>query len=115
MRCGPTTSCACCPTATYAGDGIEVEFLGERTTLPGGPATLGLRTGAPVLPAAVYYGDDGRRRGVVRPPLDLTRTGRLRDDVARVTQAMADELGSLIREAPEQWHLLQPNWPSDRA
>jgi lauroyl/myristoyl acyltransferase len=23
-------------------------------------------------------------------------------------------LEAMIREAPEQWHLLQPNWPSDR-
>ena len=96
------------------GGGVEVDFLGERTTLPGGPATLALRTGAPLFPTAVYYGGERGRRGVVRPPLDLARTGRLRDDVARVTQALADELGDLIRQAPEQWHLLQPNWPSDR-
>jgi lauroyl/myristoyl acyltransferase len=96
------------------GGGVEVDFFGERTTLPAGPATLGLRTGAPVLPGAVYF--RGREHhGLVRPPLDLTRTGRLRDDVARVTQALAVELEGLIRRAPEQWHLLQPNWPSDRA
>jgi len=35
--------------------------------------------------------------------------------VARITQLMADELEGLIRRAPEQWHLLQPNWPSDAA
>jgi phosphatidylinositol dimannoside acyltransferase len=35
--------------------------------------------------------------------------------VARITQAIADELESLIRLAPDQWHLMQPNWPSDRA
>lgn len=95
------------------GGGVEVEFFGERTTLPAGPATLGLRTAAPVLPTAVYH-QGGRRLGVVRPALDTTRTGRLRDDVARVTQDLAVELEGLVRRAPEQWHLLQPNWPSDR-
>ena len=35
------------------GDGIEVEFFGERTTLPGGPALLALRGGAPLLPAGL--------------------------------------------------------------
>ena len=35
--------------------GVEVEFFGERTTLPAGPATLGMRTGAPILPTAVYF------------------------------------------------------------
>jgi lauroyl/myristoyl acyltransferase len=96
-----------------AGGGPEVEFFGERTTLPGGPATLALRTGAPILPTAVYYAGPDRRHGVVRPPLDTTRRGSLREDVARVTQDLAHALEELIRAAPEQWHLLQPNWPSD--
>ena len=96
------------------GGGIEVEFFGERTTLPGGPATLGLRTGAPILPVAVYFTRRANGHlGVVRPPLPAERRGKLRDDVARVTQYLAQELEYLIRRAPEQWHLFQPNWPSD--
>jgi len=97
------------------GGGVEVEFFGERTTLPGGPATLALRTGATVVPTAVYFRPGRDHLGVVRPALEVERRGRLRDDIARITQAIAHELESLIRVAPEQWHLLQPNWPSDRA
>ena len=52
---------------------------------------------------------------MIRPPIPAERRGTFRDDVARITQALADELEGLIRRAPEQWHLLQPNWPSDRA
>ena len=92
--------------------GVEVEFFGERTLLPAGPATLALRTGASLLPVATYF----RRHdhlGVVRPPLPLQREGRFRDEVGRLTQRLAHELEELIRAAPEQWHLLQPNWPSD--
>lgn len=95
------------------GSGIEVEFFGERTTLPGGPATLALRSGAPVFPSAAYF-EGNRHRAVVRDALDATRTGSLRDDVARMTQDLAAALETLIAAAPEQWHLLQPNWPSDR-
>jgi lauroyl/myristoyl acyltransferase len=96
------------------GTGIEVDFFGERTTLPSGPATLALRTGAPLLPTAVYFeGDDGHH-GLIRPPIPVERTGRFRDDVVRITQALADELAWLIKQAPSQWHLFQPNWPSDR-
>jgi KDO2-lipid IV(A) lauroyltransferase len=97
------------------GSGPEVEFFGERTTLPGGPATLALRTGAALLPTAIYFDGPEHRNGVVLPPIDTTRQGRLRDDVQRVTQDLARALEELIRVAPEQWHLLQPNWPSDRA
>lgn len=96
------------------GTGPEVEFFGERTTLPGGPATLALRTGAPILPTAIYFDGPSTRRSVVLPPLDTTRQGKLRDDVQRVTQDLAHALENLIRRAPEQWHLLQPNWPSDK-
>ena len=92
---------------------VEVEFFGEKTMLPAGAAMLALRTGAPILPVGVYYRDH-MHRGVVRPRLAVERTATLRDDVARVTQQVADELEALIRRAPEQWHLMQPNWPSDR-
>ncbi|NNE11756.1 MAG: phosphatidylinositol mannoside acyltransferase [Ilumatobacter sp.] len=97
------------------GSGVEVEFFGEVTTLPAGPATLALRSGAPLLPTAVYFTDrpDGHL-GIVRPAIDLTRSGDgLRADVRRVTQDLAVELEHLIRRAPQQWHLFQPNWPSD--
>ncbi len=94
--------------------GVEVEFFGERTSLPAGPAMLALRTGAALLPAAVYFEarTDGHK-GVVLPPIDTSRTGRMREDVQRVTQDMAAAFEELIRRAPTQWHLLQPNWPSD--
>lgn len=96
------------------GNGVEVDFFGERTTIPAGPATLALRTGAHIVPVAVYQLDD-RHHAVVRPPVPAERAGRLRDDVAAVSQALTRELEVLIRSRPEQWHLMQPNWPSDHA
>ena len=96
------------------GDGIEVSFGDERTTLPAGPAMLALRSGAALLPTAVYFRPNGKHLGAVRPPLDATRQGRLREDVANVTQQLADELAALIAAEPHQWHLFGPNWPSDR-
>ena len=94
------------------GTGVAVEFFGERTRLPAGPALLALRTGAPLIPAAVYW-RDGARHAVARPPLDTARRGGIRSDVARVVQDYAAALEDLIRAAPEQWHLMSPNWPSD--
>jgi KDO2-lipid IV(A) lauroyltransferase len=96
------------------GGGIEVEFFGERTKLPAGPATLALRTGAALLPTAAYFTDRGvGHHGVIGAPMNCERHGKLREDVQRITQDLAYELEILIRRAPEQWHLLQPNWPSD--
>lgn len=95
-----------------SGGGVEVEFFGETTTLPGGPATIALRSGAALIASTVYF-DGMHHQGIANAPIDTTRQGRFRADVARVTQALAHELEDLIRRDPEQWHLLQPNWPSD--
>lgn len=96
------------------GTGSPVTFFGERTALPAGPATLALRTGAALFPAAVYQGPGRSHSGVVLPAVETTRTGSLREDVARVTQSLAVAFEDLIRRAPEQWYCFQPNWPSDR-
>jgi KDO2-lipid IV(A) lauroyltransferase len=96
-------------------NGVEVEFFGEVTTLPAGPVTLSLRTGAPILPTAVYFTENTLGHlGLVRRPLPLVRSDDLlKADVARGTQQLAHELEYLIRRAPNQWHMFQPNWPSD--
>jgi KDO2-lipid IV(A) lauroyltransferase len=96
------------------GTGVEVEFFGERTTMPGGPATLALRTGARLCTGAVYSGPGRDHRALVEAPLDTTRSGSLRADVARLTQEIATRLEGLIRRAPEQWHVFQPLWLADR-
>jgi len=96
------------------GDGIGVDFFGERTTLPGGPALMALRSGAPLVPVGCYFLPKGRQRIEIGPPIAIERSGRIRDDVTRVTQELAHRFEALIRAEPEQWHLMQPNWPSDR-
>ena len=96
------------------GNGIEVEFFGETTTMPAGPATLALRTGAMLVTGVVYSGPGRDHRAVIDPPLDTTRRGPLRQDVARITQEIATRLEGLIRRAPEQWHVFQPLWLADR-
>lgn len=91
-----------------SGKGVKVTFFGEETTLPPGPAALALRTGVPVVTAATFFDGEGHRVEIEELPLDGVTS------VADLTQRIAHELEGIIRRAPEQWHLLQPNWPSDR-
>lgn len=94
--------------------GVEVQFFGEITTVPAGPAFFALRTGASLLPMATFFtpGANGHK-AVIRPALVVERQGSLREDVSRISQLLMFEIENLIRQAPEQWHLFQPNWPSD--
>jgi KDO2-lipid IV(A) lauroyltransferase len=106
--------CLLCDRVVGGSAEVEVPFFGERTSLPAGPAVLSIRTGAPILPVGVYFERaPGSHVAVILPPVEISSSGRLRDRVAATTQALARDLESLIRAAPTQWHLLQPNWPSD--
>ena len=95
------------------GKGVEVEFFGEKTTLPPGPATLAIRTGAPLFPVGCYFRDGGYKV-VVHDALPVPEDGSRTEKVVAMTQSLATRLESIISEAPDQWHLVQPNWPSDR-
>ena len=71
------------------GNGIEVEFFGETTTFPAGPATLALRTGATLVAAAVYSGPGRYHTARHLRPVRHRPDRALRQDVARITQEIA--------------------------
>jgi KDO2-lipid IV(A) lauroyltransferase len=87
--------------------GVQVDFFGEPTRLPAGPARLALETGAPLHPAHVYYdGDDCVVQ--IDDALD-TSSG----DVGVITQALANQFAVNIAAHPQDWHMLQPQWLAD--
>ncbi len=96
------------------GAGVEVEFFGERTTLPAGPAALADRTGATLLPVGTYFGPGAGYDFEVKPALEVQPGADAESRVQATTQALAGVLEGIVRHRPEQWHLVQPNWPSDR-
>ena len=87
--------------------GVPVQFFGEPTRLPAGPAKLAIATGAPLHPAHVYY--DGADCVVrIDDALD-TSSG----DIGVITQALADRFAVNIAAHPQDWHMLQPLWLAD--
>ncbi|ORB68770.1 phosphatidylinositol mannoside acyltransferase [Mycolicibacterium tusciae] len=87
--------------------GVEVEFFGEATRLPAGPAKLAIATGAHLIPAHVYYdGDDCVID--LQEPLDTSS-----NDVTAVTQALANRFERNIAAHPADWHMMQPQWLAD--
>lgn len=100
------------------GTGPLVTFFGEETTFPGGAASIALRTGAPLLVAGVWGVQlPGGKRGwqaEISAPLELP-VERGRGAVSELTQKVASHLEDFIRRRPEEWHVLQPFWLSDRA
>jgi KDO2-lipid IV(A) lauroyltransferase len=94
------------------GRGVEVEFFGEKTTMPGGPASLALMTGAGLFPIGSYF-DGAGHRFEIQPEIPIPPAEERSERIRLATQAMADAFEDLIRVQPTDWHLFQPNWPSD--
>jgi phosphatidylinositol dimannoside acyltransferase len=86
--------------------GVQVDFFGEPTRMPAGPAKLAITTGAALLPVHCWYDDDSRVE--FYPPMDCSS-----GDVGVVTQALADVFARNIAEHPADWHMLQPQWLAD--
>jgi lauroyl/myristoyl acyltransferase len=85
--------------------GIPVQFFGERATMPAGPAHLAITTGAALLPTALWFDGDGWA-ALIAPPVPPS-------DLGTMTQALADVFEDVIRQHPEDWHMLQRLWTAD--
>lgn len=99
------------------GTGPKVDFFGEQTTLPAGPASVALRTGVPLLVAGVYGVElpSGRRgwQAVISEPIELPEE-RGPEALGNLTREVARRLEEFVARHPEEWHVFQPFWPVDR-
>lgn len=93
--------------------GVEVEFFGEATRMPAGPALLAQQTGAILIPVTLWYDDSPVMQGRVHPPVEVPETGTRAEKTSVMTQALADAFATGIAEHPEDWHMLQRLWLKD--
>jgi phosphatidylinositol dimannoside acyltransferase len=80
--------------------GVPVTIFGRNSRMPAGPAALSLRTGAPLIPATLYY--DG-------PDLVITFHDVVDNlgGLAAMTQRCADAFAEGIAAHPQDWHMMQ--------
>jgi len=94
------------------GSGIEVEFFGEKAKMMAGPAALAVQTGAALLPAVLWFTDDGWGVNIgaeIPQPADGSRAQK----VAAMMQQMATFFEDGIREHPYDWLMLQKVFVAD--
>ncbi len=91
------------------GRGIEVEMFGGARRVPAGPALLSLTSGAPILTCPTYTSAEGWDVWFGEP-LEIERTGVVKEDVTALTRLMAARFESQIAARPTDWHMFQPAW-----
>jgi KDO2-lipid IV(A) lauroyltransferase len=82
------------------GAAVEVEMCDRPISLPVGPALLAQRTGATLLPTTTAY-DGPRLRITFHEPV------RVAHELRTPTQQIADAFTTALREAPQDWHMMQ--------
>jgi KDO2-lipid IV(A) lauroyltransferase len=112
LRRGETIALLC--DRDLKGSGVPVDLFGEQTTMPAGPAALADRTGALLVPVGCYFEPGGRHRFEIHEPLEIPDLDTTEERVVAGTRLLAGVVEEIVRAAPEQWHLVVPNWPSDR-
>ncbi|WP_031161835.1 phosphatidylinositol mannoside acyltransferase [Streptomyces durhamensis] len=93
--------------------GVEVDFFGETTRMPAGPALLAQQTGALLLPVTLWYDDSPIMQGQVHSPIEVPGSGNRAEKTSVMTQALADAFAGGIADHPEDWHMLQRLWLAD--
>jgi KDO2-lipid IV(A) lauroyltransferase len=92
-------------------NGIPVEFFDKIAAVPGGAATLAVKTGAKLVLGYLVRLPDNTFSGLISPHLDVELTGDFTLDVQRVTQKIMDLVEECIRQYPDQWYMFRQMWP----
>ena len=91
------------------GSGSLTPFFGAPASIPVGVVDIAIRAGAPIVPVILFR--EGRRvRGVPYPEIRYSTDKPRDDEVPRVTRELLALFEGVIREHPDQWHVLDPIW-----
>ena len=92
----------------FGGHGAAVELFGRPAVVAGGPPTLSVRAGAPIVPSALLRTGPWHFRLVLEPPLWPAAGGPLQERVQALARAYAACLERHVRRQPTQWMQLGP-------
>jgi KDO2-lipid IV(A) lauroyltransferase len=110
LRAGKIVCLPCDRDVT--GSGIEVEFFGEKARMMAGPAALAVQTGAALIPATLWFTEDGW--GVrFHDEIPVPAGGDRKQKTAAMTQQIARAFEDGISEHPADWHMLQKVFVGD--
>ncbi len=89
---------------------IDVEFFGHTASTPMGAAALAEKTGAPVIPLAIFRQPDGKYLLSVKPAIAFDQTLNKEDRIKAMVQEQTRQLEEFIRRDITQWVWMHLRW-----
>jgi KDO2-lipid IV(A) lauroyltransferase len=89
---------------------IEVEFFGEKATHTPLASILSRKFGIDLIPAYISTKDYINYHVKVYPSIKSVKTDNQEDDLAKITQAQAQAMETVIKENPKEWFWMHKRW-----
>jgi KDO2-lipid IV(A) lauroyltransferase len=90
--------------------GVKVNYFGQETSMPAGPATLAWDEAAVLVPIKIFNSGDDRIFAEVQEVLRIDRTLDKEAAIEELTQKMATTFENMVQQNPTDWHLMQKVW-----
>ena len=97
-----------------AREGVFVDFFGRPACTGAGLAVLALRSGAPVLPMFMARQKSGKYKFILKPLVEISRTGDYEADLLENTQRFTKVVEDIVREYPDQWFWIHQRWKTKK-
>jgi KDO2-lipid IV(A) lauroyltransferase len=83
--------------------GIAVKFFGRNVSVPRAPATLAVRSGAPIITGYILRNPDNTHSCVFQPPVYPDPAADEQKEIFRLTKLFTGRIESAIRMRPDLW------------
>ncbi len=90
--------------------GIFVEFFGKWASAPTGPAVISLKTGAPIVPLAIFPKRKEKHEIIIDKPLFPEDYEKSLKGQLELTKAYTEIFEGIIRKEPHQWFWVHRRW-----
>ena len=90
--------------------GIFVRFFKKWASAPTGPAAISLRTGAPIVPLALFPDFQGKHRLKIFPPIYPENFSSDVSGQQKLTATYTEIIEKMIASQPQQWFWLHRRW-----
>ena len=87
----------------YTNNGMEVEFLGKRFSVPKGPPLLALRSGSPIFCAAFLRTGSARIRLEFGEVIEIPEDASLSEKIRFIVREYLKYFEKIILRDPSQW------------